>query len=152
MSVDRVAAVRLWAGAALFGALAARAWWPDISMMAEYVRWWLSSESSGGVGAVSYGVNTIEIGLVVLLPVVGNLLLVGEARRHPVARRLRVLHLLTWAALIVSAALIFLLPQSVAAWNFGLLLLLLPIQLTLLALVYAVLATARSRAAGAAAG
>jgi hypothetical protein len=152
MSADRVAAVWLGAGAALFGTFAAMAWWPEISIMAEYLRWQLSPGSSGGVGGVSYGVNAIEIGLVALLPVVGNLLIIGETRRHPLARRLRLLHLLTWTALIVSAALIFRLPRSVGAWNFSLMLLLLPMQLTLLALAYAVLARARRRAAGATTG
>jgi amino acid transporter len=80
--------------------------------------------------------------------------MIGEARRHPLARRLRLLHLLTWAALIVFAALFLLLPQGVGAQSFSLMLILmlLPIQLTLLALVYAVLARARSRAAGATTG
>jgi hypothetical protein len=120
------------------------AWWPEVSMMAEYLWWRLSSDSSGGVGGADYAGNTIEIGLVVLLPLVGNLLIVGEARRYPLARRLRLLHLLTWAALIVSAALIFIVPQSVGMWNFSLMLVLLPMQLTLLAVVYGVLARARS--------
>ena len=139
MNANRVTAVRLWMGAVVFGAIAILAWVRIVGL----IPWELLTGSSGD-GYVA--TNTVEVGVVLVLPLLGNLMVIGETRRSPLAITLRRFQWLSWAGSIVAAISMFLVPASAAFWIAALAVLLVTAQLTLLTAVFATLALDRTRA------
>lgn len=144
MSADRVTAVRLWAGTVVFGLFALAAW-VRLLPLAPWEA--LLPSETGGMGVGYAGAGVIELVGAVLLPIIGNLLIIGEARRTRLGTQLRRLHLAAWLGAIVAAILLFRVPSSAFLWTLALAITLVPTQLTLLAATYAAAAWARQRAA-----
>jgi hypothetical protein len=138
MGANRVTAVRFWMGAVVFGWIALVAW----VRIASLIPWALLTGSSGSGDAPT---NSVEVSVVFLLPLLGNVLVLGDARRDPRAMTLHQLQLLAWAGSIVAALLVFLSPPAISIWVAALTLILVATQLTLLSAVFATLAVLRSR-------
>jgi hypothetical protein len=147
MDANRLTAARLWAGAAVFGTFAVLAW-PAAIQLVPWNFLIRTADFGGGGGGMAGGffsVGLFEMSVVVGLPLIGNVLIVGEAGREQAARRLRRLHLLAWVGSIAAAISIFLVPPAAAPWMILVGILLIPTQLTLLAATFVALAIARAR-------
>jgi hypothetical protein len=140
MRLDRITALALWVGVLVFGSIALLAW----ARISTLIPWGLLTSSSGDAYVSA---DSLEIAVVAGLPLLGNLMVLGETRRVPLAVTLRRLHWLAWAGAIASAILVFVVPGAGSFWLLALALLLLPTQLTLLTAVYATLAIHRTRIA-----
>jgi hypothetical protein len=140
MRLDRITALGLWVGVLGFGSIALLAW----ARISTLIPWRLLTNSSGDAYVSA---DSLEIAVVAGLPLLGNLMVIGETRRVPLAVKLRRLHWLAWAGAIVCAIPIFFVPITASFGLLGLAMLLLPTQLTLLTAVYATLAIHRTRTA-----
>jgi hypothetical protein len=138
MRAARITTFRFWMGAVVFGWITVMAW----VRIAGLIPWGLLTGSSGDGSAPT---NSVEISLVFLLPLLGNVMVLGDTRQEPLAMTLQHLQLLAWAGSIVAALSIVLVPAAASVWAAGLALILVATQLTLLTAVFAVLAVRRAR-------
>jgi len=137
MSADRVTAFRFWMGAVVFGWIALLAW----VRIAGLIPWGQLSESSWDGYAAA---NSVEVSVVFFLPLLGNVMILGDARRDPLAMKLQHLQLLAWAGSIGAAIAVLLVPPAVSFWIAAVALILVATQLTLVAAVFATLAVHRA--------